>query len=40
VTIAAGNSGQFDDLPVLERYHVVIQNPDPTATGKWKVKVG
>ncbi len=40
VTIAAGNNGHFTDLPVLERYYVIIQNPDTVATGRWKVKVG
>lgn len=40
ITIAAGNEDHVDDLPVLERYYVIIQNPDYTATGKWKVKVG
>jgi hypothetical protein len=40
ITIAAGNSSHLADLPVLERYYVVIQNNAPTSTGKWKVKVG
>ena len=40
ITIAAGNSGHFADLPVLENYYVIIQNIDTMATGRWKVKVG
>ena len=40
ITIMGGNNGHFTDLPVLERYYVIIQNPDTVATGRWKVKVG
>lgn len=39
ITIAAGNNNRFADLPVLDKYFVIIQNPNTTAIGKWKIKI-